>query len=113
MVFEWTQEMERRLCEKMCGRLACYSREEGRASIFVAEEAHVTMLHRHLCLADPARKSWEAILGTRYFGPAKVVKEGVSKFQHSTARAKNLRLAVTWPTGCRSRKKNGVKGCRK
>jgi hypothetical protein len=28
MVFEWTQEMERRLCEKMCGRLTCYSREE-------------------------------------------------------------------------------------
>ena len=49
--------------------------EEGRASIFVAEEVHVTMLHRHLCLADPARKSWEAILGSRYFGPAKVVKE--------------------------------------
>ena len=63
------------------------------------------MLHRHLCLADPARKSWEAILGSRYFGPAKVVKEGVSKFQHSTARAKNLRLAATWPTGCKSRKK--------
>jgi hypothetical protein len=41
--------------------------EEGRAFIFVAEEIHVTMLHRYLCLADPARKSWEAILGLRYF----------------------------------------------
>ena len=46
--------MERRLCEKMCGRLTCYSREEGRASMFVAEEVHVTMLHRHLCLVDPS-----------------------------------------------------------
>jgi hypothetical protein len=74
--------------------------EEGRTSIFVAEEVHVTMLRRHLCLADPARKSWEAILGSRYFGPAKVVKERVG--EHSTARAKNLRLVVTWPTGCKS-----------
>jgi hypothetical protein len=64
--------------------------EEGRVSIFVAEEVHVTMLHRHLCLADPARKSWEAILGSRYFGPAKSGER-----EHSTARAKNPRLAVT------------------
>jgi hypothetical protein len=37
------------------------------------------MLHRHLCLADPGRKSWEAILGSRYFGPAKVMKERVGE----------------------------------
>jgi hypothetical protein len=32
------------------------------------------MLYRQPCLADPARRSREAILGLRYFGPAKVVK---------------------------------------
>src|SRR5271154_4338585 len=107
MVFEWTQEMERRLCEKMCDRLACYSREEGRASIFVAEEIHVTMLHRHLCLAYPARKSWEAILGSRYFGPAKGVKESIRLHELRTcgSRSRDLRGARVV--------KNGVGGCRK
>jgi hypothetical protein len=35
------------------------------------------MLHRQPSSKDRARKSWEAILGLRYFGPAKVVKEKV------------------------------------
>ena len=33
------------------------------------------MLHRQPSSKDRGRKSWEAILGLRYFGPAKVVKE--------------------------------------
>jgi hypothetical protein len=35
------------------------------------------MLHRQPSSKDRARKSWETILGSRYFGPAKVVKERV------------------------------------
>jgi hypothetical protein len=35
------------------------------------------MLHRQPSSKDRARKSWEAILSLRYFGPAKVVKERV------------------------------------
>ena len=35
------------------------------------------MLHRQPSSKDRARKSWEATLGLRYFGPAKVVKERV------------------------------------
>jgi hypothetical protein len=35
------------------------------------------MLHRQPSSKDRARKSWEAILGLRYFGPAKVLKERV------------------------------------
>jgi hypothetical protein len=37
------------------------------------------MLHRQPSSKDRARKSWEAILGLRYFGPAKVVKERVGR----------------------------------
>jgi hypothetical protein len=75
----------------------------GRASIFVVEEVHVIMLHRQLCLADPAHKSWEAILGSRYFGPTKVVKERVGRGQR-----------ISWAFDCTSQEPaahNGVKGC--
>jgi hypothetical protein len=48
-----------------------------RASIIVAEGVYIRILHRQFCLADPARKSWKAILGSRYFRPAKLVEEKV------------------------------------
>jgi hypothetical protein len=35
------------------------------------------MLHRQPSSKDQARKSWGPILGLRYFGPAKVVKERI------------------------------------
>jgi hypothetical protein len=35
------------------------------------------MLYRQPSSKDQARKSWRPILGLRYFGPAKVVKERV------------------------------------
>jgi hypothetical protein len=35
------------------------------------------MLHGQPSSKDPARKSGQAILGLRYFGPAKVVKERI------------------------------------
>jgi hypothetical protein len=37
------------------------------------------VLHRQPSLKDPARKPWEAILGSRYFGPATVVKAVVGE----------------------------------
>jgi len=119
MIFEWTQELERRLCEKMwpidvqSGR---GKQKVGRASIFVVEEVHIMMLHRQLCLADSARKSWKAILGSRYFGPAKVVKERVGRVADFVA----FDCASQEPAahghvayGCKSRqkKKKRVKGC--
>jgi hypothetical protein len=66
MALDWTQEMERRLYEKMCGRLTCFGgkrkkQEVGRAPIFM-------ILQMQPCLADPARKLEESIFGSRYFG---------------------------------------------
>jgi hypothetical protein len=62
IILEWTQERERPLCEKICGRLTQDGREKGRrergsAPIFVVEEAHVLILHRQLSLKDLARRS--------------------------------------------------------
>jgi hypothetical protein len=37
------------------------------------------MLYRQPSSKDRARKSWKAILGLQYFGPAKVVKKRVSR----------------------------------
>src|SRR5277367_5453645 len=64
------------------------------------------MLHRQPSSKDRARKSWEAILSLRYFGPAKVVKERVDgggqqiSWHLKTAQAKKKRLTVTWSTRC-------------
>jgi len=52
MALDWTQEMERRLDEKMCGQLTCCGGE--RAAIFVIGEANIMMLHRQPCLARPS-----------------------------------------------------------
>ena len=46
MILGWAQIIERRLCEKMCGRLACLwlgrgKQGVGRPSIFVDEAVHV------------------------------------------------------------------------
>jgi hypothetical protein len=43
----------------------------GQGAIFVVEESHVVVLRMQPTLEDPARKSWKAILDSRYFGPAK------------------------------------------
>ena len=61
------------------------------------------MLHRQASSKDRARKSWEAILGLRYFGPAKVVKERVGGGGPTdfVAQAKRKRLMVTWSTRCK------------
>src|SRR5271163_4519618 len=62
------------------------------------------MLHRQPSSKDQARKSWGPILGLRYFGPAKVVKERVGGEQnswHLTAQAKKRGLTVTWSTRCK------------
>jgi hypothetical protein len=48
----------------------------GRAPIFVTEEVHITILQKQPSLKDPVRRWWEVILGSRYFGPAKVEREG-------------------------------------
>jgi hypothetical protein len=50
--------------------------EVGRALIFIVGEAHAMILQRQPCLADPKRKLWESILGSRYFGPAREGEEG-------------------------------------
>jgi hypothetical protein len=51
------------------------------------------MLHRQPSSKDRARKSWEAILGLRYFGPAKVVKEKVGGGRAANFVARGLRGA--------------------
>jgi hypothetical protein len=69
------------------------------------------ILHGQPSLKDPARKLWEAILGSRHFGPAKVVKEvGRESSWHSTARAKKKRLTVMWPSRVQERSKTASKG---
>ena len=70
------------MCEKMCGRLACYGMERGkqevgRPSIFVVEAAYAIC-----CTGSRLRKARRVsrrkpILGPRCFGPAKVAKERV------------------------------------
>jgi hypothetical protein len=82
--------------------LAPPQQEGGSAPIFVVEEAHVMILHRQPSLKDPARKSWEAILGSRYFGPAKAMKETVGRGYggqqiswHSTATSQEKQLMAT------------------
>ena len=62
--------------------------------------------YRQLSLKSPACKSWEAILGSRYFGDAKVVEEVVGGGRqqiswHSTTGAKKKRLMVTWSMRCK------------
>ena len=69
---------------KLCGRLACCSREEGeqeggRPSVFVVEAVHVIC-----CTGSRLRKTGRVSRGKpfwalRYFGPAKVVKERVGR----------------------------------
>jgi hypothetical protein len=51
------------------------------------------MLHRQPSSKDRARKSWEAILGLRYFGPAKVVQISWRKPRKSGSRSRGLRGA--------------------
>jgi hypothetical protein len=54
------------------------------------------MLHRQLSSKDRARKSWEAILGLRYFGPAKVVKERVGSRFPGTSQEKAAHSHVVY-----------------
>jgi hypothetical protein len=67
--------------------------EVRRPSIFVVEAVHIICCTGNR-LQKTGRKSWEAILGLRYFELAKVVTE-------SAARAKEKRLTVTWSTRCK------------
>jgi hypothetical protein len=62
------------------------------------------VLHRQPSLKDPARKSWEAILGSRYFGPAKVVEEVVGEW------CGGIRVHEPRKSGSRSRGPPGARG---
>jgi hypothetical protein len=72
------------------------------------------MLYRQPSSKGPARKSWEATLGLRYFGPAKVVKERVGGERAAdfvlTAQVKKKRLMVTWSTRCKKVSKTASNG---
>jgi hypothetical protein len=75
------------------------------------------MLRRQPSSKDQARKLWEAILGLRYFGPAKSgereggLRAGGQQISwHLTARAKKKRLTVMWPTRCKRCQKQRQRG---
>jgi hypothetical protein len=78
----------RKLCEKMCGRLACYSREEASKK---QKGRLCNMLPRQPSSKDPARKSWEAILGLRYW-----VGGGQQISLAFDCTRQEKRLMVTW-----------------
>jgi hypothetical protein len=97
----------------MCNRLAC-------CSIFVVEAVPCNILHRQPSSKDRACKSWEAILGLRYFGLAKVVEERVWVGGKGRQISRHLTARGQEKSGLRSRGlhgargvKNGVKGCPK
>jgi hypothetical protein len=61
------------------------------------------MLHRQPSSKDQARKPWGPVLGLRYFGPAKVVKERVGGGEernswHLTAQVSDL-ATNRWQSG--------------
>jgi hypothetical protein len=64
----------------------------------MVEEVCVTKLHKQPSLKDPARKSWEAILGSRYFDKSGIGHHVVIYVRHSTARAKKLGLCDIFTT---------------
>jgi hypothetical protein len=65
-IFDWTQEMEKRLYEEDMWRIDVLQRGRGGyrkwewRPYFVVGEADATVLHRQPCLADPARKLYLA-----------------------------------------------------
>jgi hypothetical protein len=65
------------------------------------------MLHRQPSSKDQARKSWEAILGLRYFGPP---KSGERAADFVAFDCKKRRLTVTWSARCKRRQKQRQRG---
>jgi hypothetical protein len=72
MALDWIQEIERRLHEKICGRLTWCGGEEEAGS---EKGAHICSWRgqyhaaaQAVVFADPVRKLCESIMGSRYFG---------------------------------------------